>query len=127
MYHLCKLRHFPLIARLFFVLGLLIVFFLTACLKLYYTHTFMCQQVYLYHKWVSSFSPWDIVVVFLRTMGITIWSYTFASSWDACTFRNSLVLAFWWFLCVFIQACFFISPKTTSKVVKSKIKNFAFS
>lgn len=54
--------------------------FLTACLKLYSTHTFICQQVYLCHKWLYSFPPWDIVVVFLSTVGMTVWSCTCASS-----------------------------------------------
>lgn len=35
----------------------LLMVFLTACLKLYSTHTFMCQQVSLCHKWLSGFSP----------------------------------------------------------------------
>lgn len=100
--------------------------FLTACLKLHSTHTFMCQQVDLCHKWLYSFPPWDIVVVFLRPVGMTIWSYTVPPPGMLALSETPWfwLLVFFLFL-FFTQACFCISPKNISMAVKFRINNFA--
>ena len=96
----------------------LLIVFLTACLKLYPTHTCMCQQVNLYRdSWVSL---WAVLQ----------WCYSHAHCgserlkvslcflWGCLHFLEFLGLGFLvWF---FTQACCFISNETISEVVKFK-------
>lgn len=109
----------------FFVLDFADCFFLTACLKLYSTHTFTLS-VSLSLLWVTlrffSVGYWSGVTKDCGNENLKLYS---GFLWGCLHFLELLGFGFLVvFMCFFTQVCFFISNEIISKVVKYRIKNF---